>query len=504
MRVTRRALLCGAGASIVASALPFRAFAQTTGTTTVLGLTKNGYIMFPETVNGVALTKAQRAALGRIGTQIAQQSGSRVAAEATMSTIARTAIMGTARLGLYGLAAGVAIGGIYCLVTGTNPLDMLLNLTGAGTDKGVALSTPCSCNDSRVQLNSGSYPDTVTMGWVKNSSCTTQISYRISLVDSISTTSPAAHGLESGWAWAHTQNLANSSYRHFYTKTVNIPTSAYCGTEFLTVPGQAEMDRSLSNADKAKVLANSALDAMGISLWDAVDKARQQPDTTWTGGGFTGGGGGSFGGGGATGYWDDPAPAKQKANTKGAESPRTQDGFIKPLPVKGTLDDLPNPTFGDAGSPWTGAADPGNFAFPPEVKFPDDTPTGTPTPTPTPTPGSTPTPTPTPTPSGEGSDWTKWLPSMPTLGLPSLPDMSLPEMATLAAPTIAAPTFSATCVNPGFSFQYPTWTGGGIGWGNATLAFPMCDLVAAAGVIMKPLMVGGGYVVGAWRVMRRL
>ena len=93
---------------------------------------------------------------------------------------------------------------------------------------------------------------------------------------------------------------------------------------------------------------------------------------------------------------------------------------------------------------------------------------------------------------------------MPTLGLPSLPDMSLPEMATLAAPTIAAPTFSATCVNPGFSFQYPTWTGGGIGGGNATLAFPMCDLVAAAGVIMKPLMVGGGYVVGAWRVMRRL
>lgn len=501
MRVTRRALLCGAGASIVASALPFRAFAQGQ-TTTVLGLTKNGYIMFPETVNGVALSKAQRAALGRIGTQIALSSGSRVAAEATMSTIVRTTVMGAARFGLYGLAAGVAIGGIYCMVTGTNPLDLLLNLSGAGTDKGVSLAVPCSCNDSRVALNSGTYPDTITMGWVKTSSCSTQISYRISLVDGVSSTSPANHGLESGWSWSYTQNLGNGSYRHFYTKAVTIPTTAYCGSEFLTVPGNAELDRSLSNADKAKVLANSALDAMGVSLWDAVDKTVQanKNGTTWTGGGFTGGGGGSTGGGGATGYWDDPAPAKAKANTKGAETPRTQDGFIGPLPTKGTLDDLPNPTVGESASPWTPQGDPGNFSFPPEVKFPDDSPTGTPTPTPTPTPGATPTPIPT----GEGSDWTKWLPSLPTLGLPSLPDMSLPEMATLAAPTVAAPTFAATCVDPGFSFQYPTWTGGGIGWGNATLNFPMCNLVAAAGVIMKPILVGGGYVVGAWRVMRRL
>jgi hypothetical protein len=106
----------GAGAVVIAPAFSFRASAQSSSTTTVLGLTKEGYVHFPEKVGGVSLTTMQRKTLGRVGTQIAAQASSRAAAEATLTAVTRTAMTGSMKFGLVGMAAAAVIGGIYFLI----------------------------------------------------------------------------------------------------------------------------------------------------------------------------------------------------------------------------------------------------------------------------------------------------------------------------------------------------------------------------------------------------
>lgn len=492
--LTRRRFLGGAGALGLTIGLGVPAFAQQGGTT-ILRLSQNGYVMMPSSVNGVALKAGQKRALSRIGTDIARRAGSRAAANATMNTVARTMIMGTARAGLYGIGAAVIIGGVYSLVTGTNPLDLLLDLTGAGGSEGPAVSVkvPCSCSEVS-QVNSGSYPDNVPMGWSKPSNCSNTIVYR-AVVSSTNSSNSASR--PAGWNWAHTQTIPGvggaNTYRHFYTRTVTLPTTGNCGTDYLPIPGNVDLASSLSAADKLKVAAGAAMDALAASFYELVDSftdGSRDPANPY--GGF-GGGGGGFGGGGAGGSWVEAEPLVADAAEAGAAATPPQDAFIPPLPYTGTETDDPPPTIGDFFESWDPAPDPGNFEYPPEVLFPEDPGYEDPDPTPTPT------PTPTDPPGdGEGWDWTSWLPDVPDFNLPGLPSLEAPDLLDWAPGALQPSTVSVACVDPSIAFDLPSFFGAS---SAVNMTFPACQFANAAAPIVSTGTIAGASILSIKKVM---
>lgn len=463
--LTRRAFL---GATAIGGVALVVGRVYATGTATVLSVTKSGYVLLPETVNGVPLTRIQRAVLGRVGTSIARTAPTRAAANATLSAVVRTAMTGSMRFGVYGLAAAAAIGGVYYLATGQNPLDPLLNLAlGDSTTNGLTLSVPCDC--TAMPLNGGSYPDTIVMGWFKTANtCNSLVGYRVATIGSTSTGSDPANGRpDSSWTPAYAQNLGNGQWRHFFTKT-GIST-ANCSTDKINLSGLTDIDRTLSTTDKAKLLAQNALDALGISLWTGVGKG-----ASWTGGGFTGGGGGSFGGGGASGSgWTDPAPAATKAKNTALTGQ-----VIEPLTKKGTADDAPTPTVKEAYDPWTPTADPGLVEYPPDVPFADDPPP-TPTPTPTSSPTPTPTGTPTPTPTGAATPLAvDWGPA------PTTPDPAAPEAMSWTPTPFTAPSAPGACGGLPYNFSSV------LGPGTQGVINP-CPVLDAARPVVRPVAIAG-------------
>jgi len=493
--LSRRRFLYGAGALGVVAGLGVPAFAQGTGPTQ-LKLTSGGYVKFP---SGVQANTGQRVVLGRIATDIARRAPSRAAANASINTVARTLIMGSARGGLYGIGAAVVIGGVYSLVTGTNPLDLLLDLSGAGSDgSSVSVSVPCSCSD--VPTLSGSYPDTVTMGWSKASNCSTSITYRVKVVASSETSaspgSTSANSPGAGWNWAHTSSRGGGVYWHFYSKNVPLPSTQGCGTQYLEIPGNVDLSSSLSASDKLKVASGAAIDAIAASVYELLDSfhdGSRNPADAY--GGFAGGGGG-FGGGGAGGSWVDAEPLVSDAVAVGAAATPSQETIIPPLPQTGTETDDPPPTVGDFFETWDPAPDPGNFEFPPEVLFPEDPDYPDPEPTPTPT------PTPTdPAEPGEGWDWTSWLPDVPDFGLPSLPSLTAPELLDWAPGALSASTITVACVDPDIVIGLPDFFASFGAPTSISQTLAACQFADAVAPIVSTGTVAGATIISAKKVL---
>ncbi len=461
--ISRRRFLLGAGAVVAVSALPFRVRAQ--GTATVLGLSQSGIPIIPETVGGVTLTRSQVSTLNRVALQIAKNAPSRAAANGTLSAVVRSVVSYAPRAGIYGIAAAAAIGGAYYLFTGNSPLDPLMNLTFG--ESGMYVKYPCACGD--VPLQSGSYPDSVTMGYYKQSTCTNTVYYRIAVVTNSSTTSSGRP--DANWSWGHTQNLGGGQYRHFYTRSIVMEPQT-CASQSLHLPGNTDWGKTLSETDKLKALSGAALDALGLSAW------------SWTADPALGGGGG-FGGGGAGGSWVDPPQALKDQVT---QAPLNDAAIVSPLPYTGTDPDPTPPTVGQMLDTWPTQGDPGPVEYPSSVKFPEDDGYVAPGD------GGTEEP---PT-EGEGDDWTSWLPSAPNFGLPGLPDLGFPEMVDWSPSALTGPSFATSCVNPAVAFTFDV---GAYGSYPINLALPACEYLMPLGTYIKPAVIAGASIVAAKKVL---
>lgn len=139
-------------------------------------------------------------------------------------------------------------------------------------------------------MNTGSYPDTVTMGFYKLNGCSDTIYYRASVVSTVAARSNSSPGAE--WSGVYTQTISAGQYRHFYTRAVHVDPVG-CQTEGLYLPSTVEYSRSLSSADKLKTVSAALMSALGLSAWK------------WTSAPISGGGG-DYGGAGAAAGWFDP------------------------------------------------------------------------------------------------------------------------------------------------------------------------------------------------------
>lgn len=489
--ISRRAVLLGAGATVVVSALPKYAYAQNVpaGTNTKLQLSSGGLIVIPPSVGSVALNPAERMTLGQIATELWKKGMSRSDANMTMSAIVRAFCTYSANKGPLGVALAAGVGGAYNLAT-TGGLSGGVIDFAAGNQAIQLMSPQCA----GVAIQGGSYPSSITMGWHKqNETCSNGfVHFRMSVLNYDGNTGSGKPAGSTAWNWAYTQSLGAGKYRHFYI--ANFPTAqpTTLSAGFVSGSGgDVEFHKSLPQAMLDAPVDPNLMAAVryGLQKW-----AAGQPDYRNYGGVFD-----AYQG---NGQWQ-PATAAGAAKSPGS-GPEPSSSYYGDVPTLGQL--LAPP---DASR----TIDPGNVEFPREAVFPGEPGSST-TPTPTPTPGATPTPTPTPgTGSGGGStdpdkgpDWTSWLPSMPDLGLPSLPempDLGLPEMPEFSLPTITLPAIAATCIDPALNFTlpFPAMIGGDRPYAGS---LPICELAKPAADFFKPIMTSLAYPVAAWRALRKL
>lgn len=444
MTMSRRMFLQGAGAALVVAPVFMSASARAQAAN-IAGLSGQGMI----TITSTGVTVSQQAALESAALQIAKTAPSRAAANATLTQIARTVVLYAPRAGIWGLAAGLAVGGAYWLATGQSPLDFAVTL--AAGQVGIYVKKPCSC--AETPMNMGSYPDTVTMGFYKLNGCSDTIYYRASVVSTVAARSNSSPGPE--WSGVYTQTLSGGQYRHFYTRAVHVDPVG-CQTEGLHLPSTVEYSRSLSSADKLKTVSAALMSALGLSAWK------------WTSAPITAGGG-DYGGAGAASGWFDPPQALIDEVTK---APLAAASPVAPLNYFGSAAEPSPITVSDLFASWpTGQADPGQFQFSDEVRFPGESGYQPPE-------GPEPEEPEEPTEPEAGEwDWTKFLPNSPNFNLPSLPDLSFPALTDFAPPSLGGPALSASCADPSLTFSM--LTGAGASTAPHTLSLPLCSMVDA-------------------------
>ena len=349
------------------------------------------------------------------------------------------------------------------VTTGQSPLDFAVSLVAS--ERGIYVKRPCSC--AETPMNSGSYPDSVVMGWFKLNGCSDTVYYRVSVVSHLSSRSNSSPGSE--WSGVYTQTVSAGQYRHFYTRSVHLD-PVDCQTTGLHLPSSVEYSRTLSASDKLKAVSSALMAALGLSVWK------------WTSAPIAAGGG-DYGGAGAASGWIDPPHALIDQVT---QAPLAEASPVPRLPQNGSAPEPSSITVGDLFAAWpTGQADPGAFEFSNEVKFPGET-GYTPPAGPDPEEPEEPE---EPVEPGQGEwDWTKFLPSSPNLNLPTLPELSFPTMTDFMPPVLAGATVTAVCVDPVLAFNMPT---GAAAQTPISLALPFCAPIDALSPIVSSTTVAG-------------
>lgn len=344
--LTRRGLLLGVGA--IAFLPPTRLWAQTGAETLII--TSRGSVMVRA---GSALSAADSAILGRVGTAIAAKATTRAAATETMNLFAGRLLSLTLRASPIALALAAGLGGAYYMFTGENPLDGLLDLTVGNS--AVELRYQAACGNMQVSTGRVSTGDIAPLGPF-NSSTTGGCTPRARMMVELDTSSnPNGSSLTAdGWVSEGTYSyrpdpaVNKLSYRFYYTK----PLSTAGGV--IRYPKGANLKDMLTASQKAQLITEGALNAVSAGAWKEAQG--------WADGGFTGGGGGEFGGGGATGTWgveyDKDAIMGGNTTVRGG--------------VKGSTSPRPNPTWEEMTTPRGPVSNPPKFEFPSDPIFPDD------------------------------------------------------------------------------------------------------------------------------------